>query len=237
MTCALNLTTLRYAALITENRIGRIAFIRAVYTFTSRYRKTMAVFRATLRDKQIIKTVFLVNMGAFRVSSTHALPNRFALRKLFARRWVYLAESNMVAGITHHIALAILEIKRRVYALLLEPHGIAPCSAGILSGNEEVAFATNIGGYHIKCSVIVAYRRRIYSRPRGSTFQRKLLFAVKHVSDLLPMEQITAMEERNTGKILKCAVYQIVIAIHATYARVRMESRNYRIVNNLRRNR
>ena len=45
----------------------------------------------------------------------------------------------------------------------------------------------------------------------------------------LPVYQIFTMEERYSWKILKTAVYQIIVIASFTYARVGMKSRNYRV--------
>ena len=56
--------------------------------------------------------------------------------------------------------------------------------------------------------------------------QRKLTIGCQTVIDKLPIDKILAVIDGNTGKILKRGGHKIKIIIHATNARVGVETRN-----------
>ena len=199
----LNLHRLSQTATVGKKRIVRITLVRSLDIPAPGDGKAMRQFGSTFRNEKIVIAVFLIDMRTFRITSTITLPQFLALCKLFARLWVYLTEPDCIARIAHHVAFSVFKIKRRIDALLLQPDRLAPRTTGISGCNHEVAAVAYIGGYHIVSSLMIADGRRIDAKPRTGTLQRNLTLTVEHITNLLPMNQILALEDWHTREILE----------------------------------
>ena len=78
---------------------------------------------------------------------------------------------------------------------------------------------------------MVSDGRRIDSPGNLLSPNSKLLFSLQNISDLLPMCQIPAVKQRNTWCICKTGCYQIEIFSYPADRRVRIKSRQNRILN------
>ena len=126
MSGALNLQRLSQPATVGQNRILGITLVGTINISASGDGEMMRQFGATLRDQEIVISILFIYMWAFGIASAITLPEFLARRELFARLRVDFAEPDGIARIAHHVALSVFEIKRRVDALLLQPHGFAP---------------------------------------------------------------------------------------------------------------
>ena len=161
-------------------------------------------------------------MWSFGIASACALPYAAALRELLSCGRIYLAERDGIVGIADHIAFPVFEIQRGVDALLLQPHRFAPRSFGRCGSDHEVAPIAHIGSNHIKGTVVIAYCRRIYSKPRRCTFERQLAITVEHIAYLFPMNHVVAFEDGHTGKILERGINDIILIAYPAYRRIRV---------------
>ena len=76
---------------------------------------------------------------------------------------------------------------------------------------------------------MITDRGRIYSLGMAAALQYKLRFPVQYISDLFPMDQIPAVKNRNSRKIGKCGIYQIIVLPHPADGRIGIKSRKNRV--------
>ena len=207
MTRALNRIALAILIRMSENRIGRIAQVRAVDDAAAGYRNGMAILRSALGDEQIVPTIFFIKVRSLGIAAARSAPDFFRGRELLAGLRVDFAEGDVAVGIAHEVAFAIFEIERRVDAALLEPDGVRPFATGVGRVHDEVALSAYVRCNHIKGTLVVADSRSKDARAGIGMFETYLRFARQAIPDLLPMHQIPAMKQRDAREILKATVY------------------------------
>ena len=85
----------------------------------------MTVFCAALCRHKIISSVYLINVGAFKITSARTFPDRLAVGELFARSNVNLALYNaalavVVLSVAYEECSAVLKVQRRVDTALID---------------------------------------------------------------------------------------------------------------------
>ena len=203
MTSALYLHRLSEHVTVGEDRVLGIAHIRAVDIPASGDGELMCQFGTSLRDKQIVIAVFLIDMRSLRISASRASPERFAWSELFSCLHVYLTEHDGIVGVRHHITLAILEPQRGVDTLLFQPHRLTPRTSRVFCRNHEVTAIANVGGYHIIGTLVVSDSRGVDAQPRICALQRQLTLPVEHISDQFPVHQVLRVIDGHSREIMK----------------------------------
>ena len=206
MPCSLNRTGLSRFIGMGQNRICRISLIRPVNATAAGNGYFMSQFRTALRNQQIVPAVFLINVRTLGISASSAVPYSFGRRKLFACHGVNLTQVDVSIRITDHKTFAILKIKRRIDASLLEPDWFRPFTTGISSMYQEIPLTGDISRNHVKHSIIVTNGRSENTASRISISQIKLGRTGQTVSYLLPMHKVFTVKQRHSGEILKAAV-------------------------------
>ena len=148
-----------------QDGVGRI---RCVGTFNESAAcdgDAMSRFGSAFRDKQVVPSVFLINMRTFGISASCAAPYLARGRELFSAHRVYFAQGDVIVGVAHHVAFPVLEVERRVDASLLQPYGVRPSAARVGGMHQKVSFSRNVGGYHVKCSFMITDGRGIDASP------------------------------------------------------------------------
>lgn len=173
-------------------------------------------------------------MWPLRIASARAAPECLAGRQLLACLRIYLAEHDGIIGIADHVAMAILEVERRVYALLLQPDGVAPRAARVLGLDEEVSAVANVGRNHVVGAVMVAQRRRIDAQPRRRALERQLLVGGQNVAQQFPVDHVATVEDGHAGEVFKARVDEVVVLAHADGRRVRVIAADDRVAVGLR---
>lgn len=207
MPCPLNGIVLPCHGAVGEDGVVGIAFVGTFDVSASGDGEAVGKFCSSFGDEQVIVAVFLVDMRAFGVSSSCALPECFAGRKLLAALGVNLAQHNGVVGVADHVAFSVFKIERGVNTLLLQPYWFAPCASGVLGGHEEVTAVADIGGNHVVSAIVIADGGGINALPRGGAFEVHLRVAVKHVAYLFPMHKVFGVEQWHAGEVLEGGVH------------------------------
>ena len=207
MARALNRIALAILIRMSENRIGRITQVRAVDDAAAGYRNGMAILRSALGDEQIIPAIFFIKVGSLGIAAARSAPDFFRGRELLAGLRVDFAEGDVAVGVAHEVAFAVFKIERRVDAALLEPDGVRPFATGVGRVHDEVALSAYVRRNHIKGTLVVADSRGEDARAGVGMLEAYLRFARQAIPDLLPMHQVPAMKQRDSGEILKATVY------------------------------
>ena len=221
---ALDVAFLRGQRAVREDGIIGIRFIRAVDVPAARDSQLVRQFRASFRYEQIIPAVLPVDMRTFRKTSARSAPERFPGGQGGAGLRVDFAQGDGGVGVGYHIAFSILEVERRVDALLLQPDGFAPRACGIGGGDHEVAAAAHVGRDHVEGAVVVPDGRCIDAQRGVGMLQRQLRGPVQDIADLLPVLQVAAVEHGHAGEVVETRIDQVVVSAHRHHGRVGMET-------------
>ena len=212
-----------------QNRIVRIAGIRAKNVFAACYRHTVVRPGAALSDHQVIHPVLFIEVWTFRPDDVpqRTFPQSMALPRQPHRGQVQFLRPNFpiasvllacgIRAVSHIIAAAIV-VKQQAWVDTLgdvaQPIRLRPRACGVFGGHDEVSTTRNIRCYEIKCAVMVAECRRIDATGVAAAVQRQLRGARQHITDLAPVCQVAAVENRHAGEIGERRVHQIKIAPH-----------------------
>src|SRR5436305_148663 len=82
---------------------------------------------------------------------------------------------------------------------------------------------------HIKCTLMVPNGGRKNAPRTRHLCQRELTCSCQAMTNLSPVDQITAMKDGNAGKILKATRHQIVILLDTADTGIGVETWNHRI--------
>ena len=109
---------------------------------------------------------------------------------------------------------------------------VRPRPRRVLCCHNEIPAPRNIRTDDIVGSFMITYRGCKKSLGMTGSHQRQLFLSIQHISDLFPMDEITAVKDRQSRKIGKCGVHQIIISPHRTDGRVRVKARHNRVLSN-----
>ncbi|MNI44429.1 hypothetical protein D3C73_988030 [compost metagenome] len=154
-------------------------------------------------------------MRALQITSAGSRPDRTAGRQLAAGLNVNLAlddaaDPEVVCPVAHEEASAVFKIQIRIDPALVHIHRLRPFTVNIVGPYIEVLAGRVVGGGHKEAAVIVTDRRGEYAAGAGHGVQLYLALAGQAMSDLLPVQQVFALEDRHSREELKRAAYQIV---------------------------
>ena len=179
----------------------------------------MAVFRAALGDHQIVPAVFLVHMGTFGAAAAGTGPDLPGFAELLTRSQVDLKLVHTAANVVD-LAVVIPE-ERGVDALVIDPHRVGPFAVNVVGPDVEIAAATAVGGDHVEAAVVITDSGGVDAAGSPGISQRQLTFPGQNVADLLPVGQVLAVPQGDTGEKFKGTVDQIVIIAHTADAGIR----------------
>ena len=169
----------------------------------------MSVFCTAFREHQVILSIDLIQMRSFRITSSAAITEYLALSKFLSGKRIQLTDQNtgtaflIVCGRGKINLSVIVKQQGWIDAPLVDPHGIRPSLIRFLAVNNEISAAADIGGRHKKPAVMVTQGRRKNSSRRTAFFQRKLLVGGQTVTQQFPVDQVPAVINRHSRKILK----------------------------------
>jgi len=87
-----------------------------------------------------------------------------------------------------------------------------------------------VGSDHVEAAVVVADGRGVDAVRGVGTLQRELRRAAETVADLTPVDEVTAVKNRNAGEVFEAAGHKKVITADSADAGVRIEAGYYRVV-------
>ena len=177
-------------------------------------------------------------MRTFRTSSATALPDAPGFTEFFAGIRVDLKLSDALSSVgknmgSHIVASpVIIPEQGGINASVIDENRIAPFPVNVIRVDNEVDggippsgdVAVYVGGDHVKAAVMIPDRRGINSAGRAASHKLNLAFPGQHMADLLPADQISAVEDWNAGKKLEGAVHQIEILSYTADTGIGIES-------------
>ena len=214
---------------VCKYRIMRIIFKISPDRPSPRIGNHVTVFSSALGRHKIIIVVYFIHMRTFKIPSAGALPNAFAFSKLFSVSYIYLALNNSasaktVCPVAHKIRPAVLKIQGRINTSLIDENRIGPFSVNIFRIYIKILAGSIVCSYHIESFAVKSYSRSENASAAVYFIQHNLIFAGKHMSDLIPVHKIAAFEKRHSRKILKAAAYHIIPSVCIAYAGIRIKS-------------
>ena len=104
----------------------------------------------------------------------------------------------------------------------------APRPGRVLGVDEQVSFAefAHVGGDEPESAVVVPQRAGVDAGRGSAIAEAELGSAIEDVADLLPGDQIPAVEDRRSGEVLEARRRQVVILTHPADRRVGMKARD-----------
>ena len=133
-----------------------------------------------------------------------------------------------VVGRPHDIALSVL-IKENGgvdAGHVGEPVGFRPGTGGILRCDDEIATVAEIAVDEIERAPVIADRRGHDPAVAAVFLHMKAVIRCHNITQLLPMLQIPAVEQRDAGAKFEAGADQIVVLTHPTDGRIRIEAGN-----------
>src|SRR5690606_26903693 len=116
----------------------------------------------------------------------------------------------------------------------VQPHGVGPRPGRGLRRHEEVAATVGVLLVHKRAHdperpAVVTDRRRVQPTGRGDAVEVELAGPVDDVADLLPGDEVTAVEDRQAGEVLEGRGHQVVVVPDPAHGRVRVAARQDRV--------
>src|SRR5579883_2870721 len=99
--------------------------------------------------------------------------------------------------------MTVVKTERRIDACLLEKDWFRPLARRVVSKDIEIATRGNIGCHQIKQPLMIAQGRREDALRTGNAGESHLAVACQTMPDLSPVDQVAAVEEGDSGKVLK----------------------------------
>jgi hypothetical protein len=226
MSCALYRTALCRLAEMCEDGVRGSRQVRAADEAAACDGLPVAVLRAAFGDHQVVIAVLLIEVRAFGIASSRALPYLLRLREQPSRGDIYLAELYLSVR-RQEIALPALVVEEQfgVDASLFHPDGVRPRACGVGGGDVVVATVRHVGVDHIEHPFVVADGRRIQSAPCRRLRQVHLRGAADAAAYLFPVDEVLAAVDGDAGEILEGAVHEVELVAHAADTRVGVEAR------------
>src|SRR5690606_2223067 len=113
-----------------------------------------------------------------------------------------------------------------------DPHRVAPRPPGPPGRDDEGAAAVDAGVDDPVTAVAVTDRWGVEPAGRlgAGAGPGPLCGAVQHVADLLPVHQVLAVEQRQSGDVLEAGAHQVVVVADPAHARIGVEPADHRVV-------
>ena len=204
--------------------------------------------RSAFRDQEVVVISYMIDVRSLRrgrVCHRAACQQRMAFSEQSARgEFQFLHPDMPRCGIRIWVGSAVAQIidfplvkyQRGIDSLCpLHDDGIGPGPCRIIRPYVEV-HVVPVGRVahqrrdHVEPSLVIEDRRGIDAPGWIQSVQRQLFRSIQHMAYLLPMYQVPGMEDRNAGIIFKCGCDQIIIFSPPAYRRIRIESRQNRIL-------
>ena len=219
------------AALLGQDRVAGVAGIGAADVRTAGDVDLVAHLRAALGDQQVVVAVLLVEVRALGAAVPVPFPDYDGRRLQLESLRVELGEPDAVHR-PDQVHLPVFPEERGVDARhAVDEDRVAPGTGRILRRHDEIALSAadgvDVGRDHIEFPVVVADRRGEDAAARAAPAQVDLGRTVQDIADLLPVDQITAVEDRHTREILEGAVDQVEIIPDTADARIGVIARNH----------
>ena len=229
-----------------KNRIIRAALVWTGKLAASCRSNTMMLFRPTLCIKQIIPSIFFIEMRSFRPDGMlhKAIPDRYRLSFQFLRLQVQslhpdliiseigsaacpFSGSNIIAG------SIILKKQAWINPLCIQHIRVRPWSLRLFCCHQKIPTAPYIGGHQIISAIMIPNRRCIDSLSMRTFSQLQLRWTFQYISDLFPVLEICTAPYRYSRIKGKSGIHQVIPVSHPADGRVRIEPFQYWIFPNL----
>ena len=157
------------------------------------------------------------------------------LAQLPARFHINLANLD-VALFPEKKAFVILEVERGVATANGEVYhdGFRPLASGIIGPYVEMPARGEHRCHHIEAPVIITDGGGIDAVVAVGSLQVDLRRTSQTVAHLFPVHQVLRVKHRNTGEILKRAVYEIEVFARPAYTWIGMKTGKHGILESLR---
>ena len=212
---------------VRQNGVVRTGFIRTENGLAPCQHCHMAKLCTALCQQQIVHPVGLVKVRSLRIVGS-PLPEPVGLADGCPGGDIHFAEID-AAVCPQVIDLAVLvEEQGRVDSRKRQSDGVRPFPCRVFGSDDKVAVVVpgHIGDDHIEQPVMIPDGGCIDVQTVGCAgHQMHLRIPCQTVSDLLPMHQVTAVIDGESGEILKRAGHQIEVVSYPADAGVRVKSR------------
>ena len=222
-----------------QNRIRRLTLPLSVYRLAAGNTNRMIRPRTTFGMKQIISSVYLVDMRTFR---PHAVfegspPDSLRLAIEFAAFKVNFLNPDFPVSLIFRAfrcrtgsripdSAVIIKKERRINTFrAFNHHRIRPWPLRLISSNKKVPDFINLSTNTVEFSLMKAYCRR--KKPAGNPSPGKiqLLRPVNNITNLLPGNKSLTLKNRQPRQIRKRRTNKIVISPRLTDGRIRIKAR------------
>ncbi len=224
------------AAAVGEDGIPRARFERTPRTRRPRDRDGMPSFGAALSEDEVPVLADPIEVRTFGGGHAAPLPHRVGGFQEATGDEVEgcLADAVASAGEVEHVPG---EVARTVFVpreigvdarRFGDEDRFTPRAGRVFGVDEQVSLAefAHVGGDEPEAAVVVPERAGVDAGRGSAVAEAKLGSAVEDVADLLPGDQIPAVEDRRSGEILEARRRQVVILTHPADRRIGMKARD-----------
>ena len=199
----------------------------------------MPVGRTTLGADEIVDAVHLVDVRAFDpdrfFGQIHApiddhprLANRTGIRIEFAHPDGPMALVKRLVGgcvVIEDVGLSVIvKVDGWIDAIERKEGRLGPRSGRVGRGDEEVAPGIHQRRDHVKGALVVVNGRREHPARDAEAVEWQLGWAVEHVADLGPIDEVSRVVDRHAREVREAGVDQVVVAVDRDDRRVGVES-------------
>ena len=111
--------------------------------------------------------------------------------------------------------------------------GRRPGARRILGRDDEIAAVAEVAVYNVESPVVITNRGGHDSAVARILFNIKAVLRRQHIAQLLPVDQIPAVEKRDPGAQFETGAHEVVIVSHSADRRIRIKARNDWIFNHI----
>ena len=222
-----------------QDGVARVALIGPQGAAAAGDGHGMVILRTALGDEQVVPAVLLVDVRRFGAPGVDQrappgdplLPHDAVLLQIHLRHPHARIMLRPVGGGGHVAGSVLVPEEGRVDALRAADHmQITPGPRRILGRDVEVAHAADVGGDHVEQPVMPADGGGIHAAGHGLPVQRELLRAAQAMAQLLPVNEVAAVKERNAGEVAEGRGDHIKVVPHAANGRIGVEPRQKRVM-------
>ena len=178
-----------------ENRILRVALEFSPDGISAGAGYHVAVLCAALRSHEVVNSIYLVEMRAFKVASAGALPDAAACGELLSGGYVDFAlnhspDAVIIGAVAHEVGAAVLKEQRRIDTALIDVYRLRPLAVDIVGVNVEILVGGVVGSHHVESAVAAADSRRENSAGAVDLIEHYLAGSGEHIAYLLPVNEV-----------------------------------------------
>src|SRR5690606_2557556 len=222
------------AAAVGQQGVAGCALPGAARRAAAGHGHAVAAFRAALRDEQVPPVADAVQVRCLGELQAGSGPGGEGPLQHLSPDGVDPGHVDAPGGAGEGAPAGAVLLPREVGvdAGQADPHRVAPRPLGPLGRDDEGAAAVDVGVDDPVTAVVVTDRGGVEPAGRlgAGEGQGQLCGAVQHVADLLPVHQVLAVEQRQSGDVLEAGAHQVVVVADPAHARIGVEPADHRVV-------